>query len=404
MFGLKEYKQEDYFDVAIFFIVAFYPDIYKYIWAVFSKLGLGVIASNLNYLVWAAIILVFLPVISKRVHKRDIIACVSLALVWSIFSIFPWQNAFTWTRYFELVTGVLPYFILGRVYRYSEKHKNFVSFIAGATLILAMIYTVFFVIDDEGMFYDDMFASYNLLYSILILLSSFFDEKKYIYRVLGVIGIVYMLLLGTRGPVLCVGVFIMMMLCKKIGSVKTITVALIAVVSINIYISSPSYEKLLENLSVSVAEYGFSTRIIDLLRDDGILRSSGRDDIQSHIISEIKRNPFEVRGPYSDWILTSKHYNYEIKDIEEKGTYAHNFFLEMWTHYGIFFGSIIIAFVMINVIKLIIKVDKDKCFIAYAVVCAGFVMLMLSSSYLLKESFFFLMGICFNESFIKNIK
>ena len=404
MLNLNEFKIEDYFDITVISIVAFYPELYQFIWAVFAKSGLVFISENINYIIWGLFILCFLPVFFKRVKKVDIVTCVVIALILAIFSIFPWYDAFTWKRYFDFISKVLPFFILGKVYRYNEKHEKVLYILASITLILAIIYTVFFVIGDEGVNYDEMFTSYNILYSILILTDTFFKKKSYFYRVLAVVGVLYLFLLGTRGPILCVGIFFIMMLIKQIGSVKMIILSVIAVLLINIYITSPLYEKTLENLSDTVEEYGFSTRIFDFVKQEDIFNLTGRDSIQNLVVNELKKNPFEIRGPYSDWIIVSNHYNDTPGNVEEQGVYVHNIFLEIWTHYGLLFGSAIILILVIKITKLMSKTDNDKYFLVCSVVCCGLIVLIFSSSYLIKESFFFLLGLSFKGPLTESVE
>lgn len=401
MKSLNLFKQKNYFDIILLSMVAFYPELYKFIWFVFARTGLTVISKNLTTIIWAGIVIIFFEQFSKRLKASDIVVYIGIVVVMGIFCLFPWYYAFTPNRYFDFITGVLPYFLLGRIFRYDEEHKNIYRFFATITLCLAIFYTYVFVIGQDEFMDDNMYAAYLITIPILLLVDSFFDKGVIFYKIFGVVGILYLFLLGTRGPLVCIVVFCGLMLLKKIGSIKAGILIGIAILILNTFITSAYYTSFLVSFSNTAEKIGFSTRILEFLEEDNLMDDTNRTSKQKRVIEEIKKAPFEVRGPYADWIITGRRYDVNKYEVENYGVYVHNFFLEMWSHYGVILGSFVILFVIISIVRLYVKCRKESSVVPIAFICSGFVVLMFSDSYLSRDAFFMLMGLCYNRKFLE---
>ena len=103
---------------------------------------------------------------------------------------------------------------------YKLEDKQAYRFLAVVTVCLAIIYTYFFMIAQDELGRDNMYAAYLVLVPVLLLVDSWFDSGNILYKVFGVAGVIYLFFLGTRGPLLCVIMFCGLTLLKKFGSIK----------------------------------------------------------------------------------------------------------------------------------------------------------------------------------------
>ena len=129
--------------------------------------------------------------------------------------------------------------------------------------------------------------------------------------------------------------------------------------------------------------------------------ANGRDAVKELLLAEIEEDPFEIRGMFADRQATIGLIDIEYGVVHVNGTYAHSLWIEILFQWGVFLGGIILLLIGWQVIKLVVKCDKEDACIVMLFVCMGVIHLFLSGSYLTNNNFFFLMGLAMSHSFRK---
>ena len=178
---------------------------------------------------------------------------------------------------------------------------------------------------DEGY---DMDSSYRLLLSTLITINYAFSSRNKWAIFASFVGLFYSLAMGTRGPVLIIVSFVIILFAQTIfckGSRKfwfvlllipcVLLLSLIDITTIMVYVNG------------IFSSLGFSTRFFDIALQDEILQSLSRKEIYDTLIAAIIENPVP-HGLYSEQLL---------------GFFsAHNMYIEIVYYYGVVLGVVIL--------------------------------------------------------------
>lgn len=250
-------------------------------------------------------------------------------------------------------------------------------------------------VDAEWM--SDQYAPYLILPHLLLIIASIFKKFNPVKLFVLVVGVLYVLMLGNRGSVICLLTMFLIMLIYQTSTMRLSRRLLILVifsVVIGIMAFTNLYRQLLLGLYAYAQSKGLSTRVfLFFLGDDSSINfDSGRSDILKMLWNKVVENPFGY-GLASDRYLGN-------------GLYAHNVFLEIVVDFGLFIGGVIVIVLMYNIIRAIIR--SKHCWsvrtILYVLLCCGFVKLFISGSYLTEPYFFALIGtiVAINQ-YYKNI-
>ena len=227
-----------------------------------------------------------------------------------------------------------------------------------------------------------MGRAYILLPQLLMVLMGMFNKKSILNIVTGLVGFVLLLMCGNRGSVLLLFVFVVISLLFSIKKEKRVYVGIgaCAVGGIIAYY----YEMLMAMAVMSFEKFGLSIRVFERLSEGTFFDSNGRILILEELASAIWKNPIIGYGLRSDITIT--------------GSYAHNYAFELWTAFGVLFGSVILIatiFIMVSAWKKS-REGMHKAFLL-VLICSGFLKLFISSSFLLEGLFFMLIGYCVTQ-------
>lgn len=269
-----------------------------------------------------------------------------------------------------------------------------VIYIASLINIIGFILYVLYFLDSRTIDNSEMTWSYSILPSMLYISFFAIRKRKTLAIILSVAGGALLLFLGTRGTIVCLLVFIavqFLYLLKKKGSR---IVAILIIASLIMFIQFGDYLAIVRAMREYANSLGLSTRIFDTFLNKEFFASSGRDALKDVAIEAIKRRPLFGYGLFGDRYLANAG-SYEV------GNYAHNIVIELWVQFGVILGSLLFLSVVMIIIKTIFRVTDNMSGQLYlwVFICAGFVKLFLSGSYLLEPYFFLLVGFC-----VKTIK
>lgn len=339
--------------------------------------------SNIGYIFGAILVLLVLPSAIKRYPLVFIVSeavgiflyCISLIQNQNNISIIL-DRAF-WTLGICIPMGYLAYSVFDKQIMYDVMLK-------ASYYMTALISLVFFFNWFRSPGTYSMSFSYSLLYPLLFHLDAYFNKRKIIYLFLSLYQMTLILLYGSRGAVLCFSVFIIIKIVFAIKSTLK-KAALIGFGGILVAFFYMNFEVVGNSVLRFLAQNGYYSRTLNRFFYGSIMQSSGRDRIWANTMEMITEKPWIGWGVGGDAVYFG-------------GTYPHNIFLEILLNFGIIIGGIICVVIIMYVIHLIFlkeSIDKNLLFIYF---CAGFLPLLLSSTYLKDYEFFIFMFLCVQAS------
>jgi len=187
--------------------------------------------------------------------------------------------------------------------------------------------------------YDILLYMFTFLYAAL-------KTKNLVDWVAAGVGVVMIILAGSRGPFLDIGIFsvIYIMISFKKSKKKYLYIG-VGVVLIPIIMLS--YTSILLWISNILEQYDISSRFIKMMLSGDVADSSTRQPIWSATINMIKENPFGY-GP-----MGTRHVIYLLHFVG----HPHQIFLEILVDWGVFAGTAFIVFILLKSAKVFLLDD-----------------------------------------------
>ena len=274
-----------------------------------------------------------------------------------------------------------------------EKYQSFIYKVSCLYLAVLFVYVARYYIGTLNLYSSDyvdiMGFAYYSMPALLIIAYNYFKDKKLSNLLFLILGVLYLLICGTRGPILCLlvfGTFCVLMEIKNGSSIKKLWIVFLSVVAFVILINIRSIALMLYPI---FQRNGFSTRLFSTIINEGTLGGlSGRDNVYDAMIYRIKLHPIIGGGL-----------------MEERSAlhgYGHNLVLETLNSFGIPIGLLLIAALLYLIVYSFTK-TKSITYRYYIVAfaCIPLVKLMFSSSFLQESSLYILVGICFGALRVK---
>lgn len=344
LFGL------DKFD--LFIVIAFsYNSVMVYFSAVFARLP---IISFIGYQIIPIFVTLYAIVCLmngyfRRVTVNDVlfILCFILTILISYIVHPETQKYYTESNMRSIYVEAIPFFILGLNFRLNQRTLKNLTYISYIAIIINFLYMFLYVGMTSGDGEYFMGQAYTLLPHVMFSINSIFDrtiiKRKFFPVAFSLIGLIFLVAMGTRGPLLIAVVYLAVKLFLSIDKKKPKVIAMVVILSIGVIwlIASGTYLGLLNRLSDIMLKFGMSTRVIDMLLSDQYLsNTSGRNDIYVLLLEKIAERPV---------------FGYGIFGEEQFGVFAHNIVLEILLYYGIPIGGTIIIGYLTIVIKAYFK-------------------------------------------------
>ncbi len=280
---------------------------------------------------------------------------------------------------FPLFFTCLPSFI----YAYSIDDQDILMSImekaSKIVFVVGLILSILVFIGKSSVGSYSMVFSYYMLLPSIIYLNKLMESFSFKYVAYLITLLFIILSLGARGPVLCIGVFVMLKIMKLFNKITLFsTFAYIAMFFV-IIIGFIYKETVLIHINDLFLNMGISSRTLTLLiRKDIYL--SGREELYKTVLDSFYANPILGIGLAGDRVIL-------------EGTYAHNIFLELLAHFGFVAGLFIIVAILYIFIKDLFVKDRNKYDIFIIWLAIGFIPLFISGSYLLDSRFWILLGL-----------
>ena len=336
------------------------------------------------YLIYLFILVMALPTILQRLSIKSMYALFIVAILYIVAFINPYSSYYAQSIMVRTIQEAFPYFILGQAIKDDRKLKDSLTRIAPFVISMAVVYYIVIIFSGSEVREDYMTFSYRLLpFSAILLLNTM--------RKPSLKGIAFLffsisihLLTGTRGPLVCLvfcfafGVFFSNM------SNKMRLLLLVMGASFVIYLFSPLFVSSIEALNGVFMNFGIRNRILMKIIREDFFGGSGRENVQAVVLQAISEKPIFGYGFLGDRSF-------------QNGGYPHNFVLEIWCHFGVLLGSIIILLLIHNYIKMF-KNRKENRILYIMLFSVSYVKLMLSGTYPIEGMLFFLLGLSMNSA------
>lgn len=297
-------------------------------------------------------------------------------------------------QWWKILISAVPFYFVGLAYSHTDC-SNDLFYCSLASVACLFVYQLFKIRNGEVLEEDNMYVAYNLLPSVMYLLYYASVRLRKKYWIIAIVSALTMFIYGTRGPILCIIVYCSVYLIhrfSKTSSKRKILFVLIGLVLLAVVLA---FDDLFLKISYFVSDIferiGFSTRIFDFYVSGDVAVSRGRDYLTARVLEEISKNLIIGYGFTGDQYLL--------------GVYCHNLIFELWCHFGVILGSLILlGLVMLTVIALVkSRKNKKMFFFVVMLISMVFVKLMLSNSYTLEPYFYFMIGVfvAVNRKFVK---
>lgn len=325
-----------------------------------------------------------LPALLPRIKLADILVLMVSLILFGIAMLNDGTAQYSMTLLPTFIIQMYPLYILGRTVSDIESiEKIFYKSLPVIVIVAALntYYNVF--VADSTQITDNMsFAYYILPFSLMALFALL---NKFSLRNVSLFLIIFVaqVLSGTRGPLLCLAIAAVLYILLGNMNYRIKLLFVVAMGLIAVYFLSDLFVENMMEISAWFKEQGISNRILDMLLEEDIANSTGRNNLNEAIIAAIEESPLFGKGFLGDRAILN-------------GTYVHNIFFELVCHFGIVIGVIAFCAIVITSLRMLFK-NKQHMAWAVMLVSAGLIKLFLSSSYVQEQMFFLMIGFCFNS-------
>lgn len=183
---------------------------------------------------------------------------------------------------------------------------------------------------------------YNLLIFALAFLYCALEEKKIADWIGAIVGIVIIMIAGSRGPFLDIAIFLVLYVGIKIASSRK-KVLLILGISVASGVLWSVFPYAISLVARVFDALHISSRFITKLLSGSITEGSGRNVIWEAAVRMIKENPFGYGAMGSRHVMSQYVYV----------AHPHQFFLEILIDFGVVAGTLIIVFLAVSTVRIL---------------------------------------------------
>ena len=302
-----------------------------------------VMFRNISILIIGLLFLYALPVVIKRsaVFISIIVSFVIIFLAVT-FLIFPDNIPFLYREgvlvYALFIT--LPCFIYAYCVKNIDKFYRYLEVYCATVVVLSFFILALMLLFSVGINNDyTMSLGYSAGLASIFYLHKVFEGRQIKDILFFVIGFSLIITIGSRGPLLCLAVFILAYYLTSFIK-ETITLGrlisfILTILCLGFIIYSLNNQAWLVKFNYLLSDFNINSRTLLLLINDNLGQSSGRDGIYSFLIRKIKEQPLLGYGLGSDRMMV--------------GMYAHNLFLALFTFFGVI-GGILSSLTIVSVL------------------------------------------------------
>ena len=224
---------------------------------------------------------------------------------------------------------------------------------------------------------------YSMMFVALVFITLWCLDRKKRYLVVAGVSVVLTVMFGSRGPLLCLVVFLAFLFAMWIRARRR-NGAYIALVCICAALALLFFDPIAHFFtSVASGVFGVDSRTLNLILEGGIAGDSGRSEIFAAVSQALWNNPFGY-GAYGDRPVVGPLYNWG---------YSHNIVLEFMMDFGVVPGLLLFVILVVAALRAIMC-SSDRMLSLMALIpfsmCAS---LMMSDTFWGSVYFWMLVGI-----------
>lgn len=280
---------------------------------------------------------------------------------------------------FPLFFTCLPSFIYAYSIDDQEILMDIIEKVSIMVFVVGFILSMLVFIGKFSVGAYSMTLSYYMLLPSIIYLNKFMDNFSLKYGTVLIILFFIIFSLGSRGPVLCIGIFTIIKVLDSFDRMNYVRFLSYIIIFLIVIIGLLYYDDILlyaYNLLLSI---GINSRTLRLFSSKN-LNIRSRVEIYKTVFENVMLSPILGIGMAGDRLVLG-------------GMYTHNIFLELLASHGFIVGIIIIIALLFILIKAFFIKDDTKHNIFIIWISIGFIPLLVSGSYLLDLNFWILMGL-----------
>ena len=275
---------------------------------------------------------------------------------------------------------VLPFMWFGKFLAKNNKTIIFFLNIAKIKLMFVIVSALLGIVFPTAAVYKDyMDLANEMLIGTLSIILLAFRRKRIDEIVLAILSFLLILLYGSRGVLVCIGIFVVaMVLLNNYKKTTKVLFSLLVVAILALYYPA----MLLLN------SFGVDSHIVSVSSSGGsIFFDEQRLALFQGFWERIIERPFGY-GVLGDRKLPSM-YGFS----EKESIYPHNIVLEVMVDFGYIAGSIIVVIFLISFAKAVFSSRSiNQKHLLILLFCGSFIKLLVSSSFWLDQFFFMLFG------------
>ena len=330
--------------------------------------------------VFVAFIIFSLPALVKRLQLTDLLLYFSVFTLFLLhYCIFPDNRSVLLQKAPSFLFLCLTYYFIG-VKLDIRQLGRWIYIASMVSIWVQVVYALFFTkMSDSTAGAGDMNLAYIMLPHICWVICNIFEKPSALNIVTAVVGCIFLFSLGSRGPMLCLLILLILYLLifKKFKHPLLARTIIIVAAVLAVVLFAP----ILDLFAVISAKFGLSTRIFTRISENTFFVSVGRDRIRETLIEGLTAHPGIGLGICADRV--------------NAGTYAHNLWLELCYDFGYPLGCTLFLLMAAFIIRGIkcSQPGPERAFIL-TMLCASFLKLFLSGSYLEEPGLYLLLGVC----------
>ncbi len=342
-----------------------------------------------NYLVPALMLLLFLlsfRTITDRLLGQDFVFVFVVLLVYvAEYVIYPHVRPYFEDYYLDFVTTVLPFYFVGVALR-GDGEELLIKYLYVISVVSILCFSAYMMFMREMpeiyVRAGDMDNAYKLLPHACMVFYRNTESPRWPSAIVSLISALTIVLLGTRGAVLCFGVFIALSLMVNTRMRKPLLFLSVTVIVMGIILIPGVWEKIVEWMYNVALRLGMSTRVFDIISSGNFSVSASRDSLKTKIVYYLKDYMYTGLGIYGDRFVTN-------------GQYVHNIFYEFWADFGYIIGSLgilVIAVMCVRAVLYALRRCTDNTKLTVILILGCLLKLMASSSYMVEPFFWLMLG------------
>ena len=368
--------------------------IFSYVVEVIERLPLVGVFSEYVFDSALIIAIVFsFPYLSRKVKMQDILIYI-IGLFVVLCSLLFQPNTLPYFKYETYIIFPASLYLFFGVAFNLKDYKDLLFWLSFLGVCAVFLYQFYYMLTGRELIDDNMGTAYAVLLSVVYLIYYAFLKKDLRYWITAIIGIILSFLFGTRGVILCVGVFLIIGFYLTIfrnfkKNTKTVVIVTLVLMAALLLFTDLTIE-IAKILSSIFKDLGFSTRIFDWFIEGNIAADNGRNELIDAVMAALLKKPVFGYGILGDRVVL-------------EGRYVHNIMLELWCDFGFILGSACLLFFISLFCRFVFKTNvlDEKLFILM-LLSIVVPKLIVSGSYIREPWFFFLIG--FGISTLRNNK